>query len=205
MTADELDLIRRCQQTRGDAFQESFTELYEQYKDRVYNVAYRITGNPADALDASQETFAILFRKVRDFRFQSKFSSWVYRIAVNASIDLCRRSSLRNYASLDQFFDETQRSDRTAVLPPDESALRPRAVAEEGEFANEVHASIQRLSPKLRTIVVLRYLENLSYEEVAEALGCSLGTVKSRLARAHSALEPLLVRVCEKHNRIEIQ
>jgi RNA polymerase sigma-70 factor (ECF subfamily) len=205
VAADELDLIRRCQQSRGEEFHEAFTELYEQYKDRVYNVAYRITGSAADALDASQETFAILFRKVRDFRFQSKFSSWVYRITVNASIDLCRRSTLRNYASLDQYFDETQRSDRTAVLPADESAARPRAVAEESEFAREVHLSIQRLSPKLRTIVVLRYLENLSYEEVAEALGCSLGTVKSRLARAHSALEPLLLRVCEKHNRIEIQ
>ncbi|MBK8180953.1 MAG: sigma-70 family RNA polymerase sigma factor [Planctomycetes bacterium] len=70
-----------------------FRDLYEQYKDRVYNVCFRISGNTADALDASQETFGILFRKLPDFRFQSKFSSWVYRIAVNASIDLRRRSA----------------------------------------------------------------------------------------------------------------
>lgn len=203
MAADELALIRRCQLTRGEEFQEAFAELYQHYKDRVYNVAYRITGNQADALDASQETFAILFRKVREFRFQSKFSSWVYRITVNASIDLCRRGSHRHVVSLDQFFDGAHRSDRVAIAPVDGSAVLPRSVAEEGEFAREVHGAIQRLSPKLRTIVVLRYLENLSYEEVAEALGCSLGTVKSRLSRAHSALEPLLIRVCEKHNRLE--
>src|SRR5262245_58810611 len=192
----ELELIRRCQAARGKEFEDVFGEVYRAFKDRVYNVTYRITGNPADALDASQETFAILYRKVRDFRFQSKFSSWVYRIAVNASIDLCRRSSLRNYSSLDQFFDETHRSERTAVVPADEVTKRPRAAAEDSEFAGDVHSVIQRLSPKLRTIVVLRYLENLAYEEVAEALGCSLGTVKSRLARAHAALEPLLLRVC---------
>lgn len=201
MAADEHDLIRRCQQTRGEAFQEAFTELYQLFKDRVYNVAYRITGKPADALDASQETFAILYRKVQDFRFQSKFSSWVYRIAVNASIDLCRRSSLRNFSSLDAFADEAKDFERNTSPPEDESADQARAAAEQSEFASDVHTAIQRLSPKLRTIVVLRYLENLSYEEVAGVLGCSLGTVKSRLARAHAALEPLLVRVCEKHLR----
>lgn len=201
MTVDEHALIHRCQSAQGEAFQTAFSALYEQYKDRVYNVAYRITGNPADALDASQETFAILYRKVRDFRFQSKFSSWVYRITVNASIDLCRRSPLRNVSSLDAFYDESGGMDRAPAVPDEAPGARPRASAEKSEFAGDVNAAIQKLSPKLRSIVALRYLENLSYEEVAEVLGCSLGTVKSRLARAHAALEPLLVRVCEKHLR----
>lgn len=199
---DDLELIRRCQADAGKEFEERFGELYHAYKDRVYNVAYRITGNSTDALDASQETFAILFRKIRDFRFQSKFSSWVYRIAVNASIDLCRRTSSRGIASLDAMSEDPQESrDARASLPEDGHAVRPRAAAERSELSSDVQVAIQRLSPKLRTIIVLRYLENLSYEEVAEVLNCSIGTVKSRLARAHAALEPLLMRVCERHLR----
>lgn len=206
MSADDTELIRRCQQATGEGFNEAFSELYRLFKDRVFSVAYRITGNPADALDASQETFSILFRKIRDFRFQSKFSSWVYRIAVNASIDLCRRSSLRNTGSLDNLFDDPKGNpDRPVFAPVDRAAVRPRTAAEESEFSRDIQTAIHRLSPKLRTIVILRYLENLSYEEVAEVLGCSLGTVKSRLARAHSALEPLLLRICEKHHLREEQ
>src|SRR5262245_22801108 len=195
----ELELIRRCQAARGKEFEDVFGEVYRAFKDRVYNVTYRITGNPADALDASQETFAILFRKIRDFRFQSKFSSWIYRIAVNASIDLCRRGSSKNVSSLDALMEEKRGSERAVFVPTDDLDDRPHSVAQEGEFSADIQSAILRLSPKLRTIVALRYLEGLSYEEVAEVLRCSMGTVKSRLARAHTALEPYLARVCEKH------
>lgn len=201
MSTDESELIRRCQETQGEEFDLAFGELYLLFRDRVYSVAYRITGNPTDALDASQETFSILFRKIKDFRFQSKFSSWVYRIAVNASIDLCRRSSIKNSTSLDALSDDPFRSsERGGFAPVDKNAVRPRTAAEGSELATDVHHAIQRLSPKLRSIVALRYLQNLTYEEVATVLGCSLGTVKSRLARAHAALEPLLTRVSEKHH-----
>lgn len=200
MTTDEDELIHRCQSATGSEFDAAFGDLYLLFRDRVYSVAYRITGNPADALDASQETFSILFRKIKDFRFQSKFSSWVYRIAVNASIDLCRRSSLKNTASLDALTDDTVRSsERGGFAPADTGAVRPRSAAEDNELSTDIHGAIQRLSPKLRSIVILRYIENLSYEEVAAVLGCSLGTVKSRLSRAHAALEPLLARISEKH------
>src|SRR5690242_6956356 len=96
MSSDpDARLVQACQAALASAGQPGlegpFRLLYDQYKDRVYNVCFRIAGNAPDALDASQETFGILFRKLPDFRFQSKFSSWVYRIAVNASIDLRRR------------------------------------------------------------------------------------------------------------------
>ena len=100
-TDPDRDLVLACQETRPSGFEGAFRELYDLYKDRVYNVCYRITGNPADALDASQETFGILFRKIGAFRFESRFSSWVYRIAVNASIDLKRRASVKRPRSLD--------------------------------------------------------------------------------------------------------
>ena len=100
-TDPDRELVLDCQATAHQGFEGAFRRLYEQYKDRVYNVCYRIAGNPTDALDASQETFGIIFRKIVDFRFESKFSSWVYRIAVNASIDLRRRSSAKNVTSLE--------------------------------------------------------------------------------------------------------
>src|SRR5690349_1416884 len=97
----DRELVEACQTADSAGFEGPFRQLYEQYKDRVYNVCYRITGSATDALDASQETFGIMFRKMGEFRFESKFSSWVYRIAVNASIDMKRRTSTRWIASLD--------------------------------------------------------------------------------------------------------
>jgi RNA polymerase sigma-70 factor (ECF subfamily) len=193
------DLVLACQQgVPGLLLEGDFRRLYERYKDRVYNVCYRITGNATDALDASQETFGIVFRRVREFRFQSRFSSWVYRIAVNASIDLKRRSSSRRLASLDAV--------RDAILPEgarfdprDEATEMPSSAASRRELEEEIQRAIGRLSPKLRAITVLRYVENLSYEDLAEALSISIGTVKSRLSRAHEALDRELTPVLDKH------
>ncbi len=197
MTADpDVELVLACQHSPATALQGDYRRLYEHYKDRVYNVCYRITGNPSDALDASQETFGIVFRRIREFRFQSRFSSWVYRIAVNASIDLRRRSRTRRVSSLEALQDPR---DRTRYELTDRGVEMPSVSASRHELEQEIQRAILRLSPKLRTIVVLRYIENLSYEEVGETLGISLGTVKSRLARAHEALDRELTPVLDKH------
>ena len=198
MSSDpDAELVLACQQTETPALQGEFRQLYDRFKDRVYNVCYRITGNPTDALDASQETFGIVFRRIREFRFRSRFSSWVYRIAVNASIDLRRRSRTRRFTSLDAV--QEAGSDPGRYEFHDSKIEMPSHTASRREFEEEVQRAIDRLSPKLRTIVVLRYLENLSYEEVSETLKISLGTVKSRLARAHDALDRELTPVLDKH------
>ena len=191
------DLVLSCQAAGADerGLGGPFGELYERFKDRVYNVCYRITGNPTDALDASQETFGTIFRKVESFRFQSRFSSWVYRIAVNASIDLKRRSRSRRIASLDAFGD----SEHSSFEISDDSVPMPSAGASRRELEEEIQRAISRLSPKLRAVTVLRYTENLSYEQISETLAISLGTVKSRLARAHAALDRELAPVLDKH------
>jgi len=184
-TDPDRELVEACQAGEPIGLDGAFRQLYEQYKDRVYNVCYRITGNPTDALDASQETFGILFRKIVEFRFESKFSSWVYRIAVNASIDLKRRTSTRWIASLDaQAEAGTGEHARTASRH---------------ELESEIQDAIARLSPKMRAITVLRYVENLSYDEIAEVLQISLGTVKSRLSRAHEALDRELTPVLDRY------
>ena len=98
-------------------FQGAFREIYDLYKDRVYNTCFRITGNASDALDASQETFGILHRKISGFRFESKFSSWVYRISINASIDIKRRHAARFVASLDVMQEREFVSGKAAPVP----------------------------------------------------------------------------------------
>jgi RNA polymerase sigma-70 factor (ECF subfamily) len=195
----DKQLVESCQQADPEGLEGPFRELYERFRDRVFNVCYRITGNATDALDASQETFGILYRKVGDFRFQSRFSSWVYRIAVNASIDLKRRASTRRLASLEAIQDSDDGLDGPRFDVRDDSTESPGAAASRHELEQEVHKAIGRLSPKLGAITVLRYVEHLSYEEISETLSISLGTVKSRLARAHDALDRELTPVLDKH------
>jgi RNA polymerase sigma-70 factor (ECF subfamily) len=193
----DAELVLLCQQKSASSLEGDYRRLYDRYKDRVYNVCFRITGNPSDALDASQETFGILFRRIREFRFESRFSSWVYRIAVNASIDVRRRARSRRTASLEALQQDP--SERTRFEPADRMVEMPSVSASRRELEQAIQLAISRLSPKLRTIIVLRYIEHLSYEEVSETLRISLGTVKSRLARAHEALDRELTPVLDKH------
>jgi RNA polymerase sigma-70 factor, ECF subfamily len=194
----DAELVLDCQRTSASSLEGEYRRLYDRYKDRVYNVCFRIAGNPSDALDASQETFGILFRRIRGFRFESRFSSWVYRIAVNASIDVRRRARSRKIASLEAM-NETGPSRGSKYDLADRMIEMPSVSASRHEFEAAVQRAIDRLSPKLRAIVVLRYIETLSYDEIAETLRISLGTVKSRLARAHDALDRELTPVLDKH------
>jgi RNA polymerase sigma-70 factor (ECF subfamily) len=194
----DAELVVACQRTSASSLEGNYRLLYDRYKDRVYNVCFRITGSPSDALDASQETFGILFRRIREFRFESRFSSWVYRIAVNASIDVRRRVRSRRLASLEAMSEAAPGAGSKYELA-DRMVEMPIVSASRREFESAIQQAISRLSPKLKAIVVLRYIENLSYEEVSEALRISLGTVKSRLARAHEALDRELTPVLDKH------
>ena len=197
-TDPDRDLILECQRSLGEGFGGAFRQVYEQYKDRVYNVCYRVTGNATDALDASQETFGIVHRKIGAFRFESRFSSWVYRVAVNASIDIKRRAAARSVTSLEAL-QAPRDGDGSAFDVEDERTEAPTEFASRHELEKDIQRAIDRLSPKMRTIIVLRYLESLSYDEIAETLAISLGTVKSRLSRAHAALDRELTPIVDRH------
>ena len=194
----DRSLIEACQENPAKGLDGSFREMYEVYRDRVYSVCFRITGNATDALDASQETFGILFRKIEGFRFESRFSSWVYRIAVNTSIDLKRRSKSRASTSLEALHADNGAGENSVDFR-DEVTEAPADVASRHELEDEVQRAILRLSEKMRAITVLRYLQGQSYGEIAETLKISLGTVKSRLARAHHALDRELTDVIDNH------
>ncbi|MEZ5987728.1 MAG: sigma-70 family RNA polymerase sigma factor [Planctomycetota bacterium] len=181
-TDPDRDLVRRCQVLGSQEFEAAFGELYQRYRDKVYSLAYRIVGNPTDALDAAQEAFVLLYQKLETFQFDSKFSSWLYRLVVNASIDQIRRSKSRRARR------EVPLDPQDHLNLPDVSGPDPSASAEQKDEADSIQRAIDRLSDKLRIVTVLRYQQNLSYEQLAEVLGISIGTVKSRLSRAHAAL-----------------
>lgn len=175
----DADLVEACKRPEDDGFEAAFEQLFTKYRDRVYAIAYRITGTAVDAMDVVQDSFALVFRKLEGFRSDALFSTWLFRIVVNCSIDHRRRERARarwfaGGADADELPDETS---------------GPYERAAKSELGSEVQRAIQLLSPKLRVILALRYLEGMSYDELAATLSLSLGTVKSRLARAHLALE----------------
>jgi RNA polymerase sigma-70 factor (ECF subfamily) len=173
--------LAACRLPDSEGFEGAFEQLFVRYRERVYAIAFRVVGNAVDALDVVQESFALVLRKLQTFRGGSLFSTWLFRIVVNSSIDHRRKREAARIGSQGE----------CSVDMADE-APSPRDRAETKELGDQVQEAIALLSPKLRAILALRYLEDMSYEELAATLGLSLGTVKSRLARAHLALESIV-------------
>ena len=173
--AAEEALVRRAQAGDRDAFR----SLYQAYQDRVFATAYRIAGDRETAADLAQEVFVKVFEELPGFRFGSRFSTWLYRVAANHAIN--KASETARHARLNE------------RVAREKSSVAPAAPAARDRFADErVQAALGGLSVKLRVVTVLRYLEGLSYEEIAEALDLSVGTVKSRLFLAHATLKEAL-------------
>lgn len=174
MVADtDHEVIEGCQ--RGDA--SAFRDLFESHKDKVYSIALRFSGDPTAAADIAQDTFLKLMDRIGQFRGDSSFDSWLYRLVVNSCMDHRRRQK-RVLPVLEDFFDSFRSHDETAL----EHLMRD-------EMQQQVQDVVSKLAPEHRIVVVLRYTEGLSYEEIAEVLNCSRGTVASRLNRAHKILE----------------
>lgn len=192
MTDPDRDLVQRCQAASGAEFEEAYCAVFALYKNRVYTVCLRVTGNEDDALDAAQETMVTLARRIHEFRFRSRFSSWVYRIAVNAAIDARRRRLEAAHGSATTVLatGEPEPFPEAAAGPP---ASDPMLRAEALESRELVQRALASINPRFSSLLVLRYVQGLSYEEIGEILECNLGTVKSRLNRAHAALREYLV------------
>jgi RNA polymerase sigma-70 factor (ECF subfamily) len=168
----DQDLIAACQQGDRDAFH----QLFETYKDRVYSIAYYFfNGDDASAKDITQQVFLKLFTRVEQFRHESDFATWLHRLVVNACLDEQRKR--QRWIS----FGETEAATMVERRSQEDRYIRR-------EMAGSVQAAIAGLKPKLRMAVLLKYFEELSYDEMAVVLGCSMGTVASRLNRAHTIL-----------------
>ena len=182
---EETRLVREIRGGDGDAFE----TLVREHQTRVYNLALRMTGNPDDALDISQETFLKAWRTLGRFRGECSLGSWLYRIASNLSIDLLRKNR-RQHLDKAVSLEEPGEDGRPLELP--DVTGDPQALLERAEGRQAVWECLNRLPEEQKLILILRDVNGLSYEEIGETLDLELGTVKSRIFRARSRLANLL-------------
>lgn len=179
---EEALLLRRAQ--KGDAG--AFEELMTPYEKKLYALCFRMLGNREDALDCAQDAMLRVWRAIDTYRRQASFQTWVLRIATNACLDFLRKKKVRPAVSLDSMTE-------AGYMPEDSSVgVDPQASAEAAAQKEALAAGIARLPEELRAALVLRDVQGLSYEEVAEVLKAPLGTVKSRINRAREKLRGIL-------------
>ena len=173
----------------GDAA--AFSELVNQYSRKIYRLAKHITQNDSEAEDVLQETFLKAFEHLGDFQGQSKFYTWIVRIAVNESLMKLRKRKSDRTVPLDEPLDTGEDTVAREIAVWDENPEQQYSREEIGQILDE---AVQSLKPAFRTVFVLRDIEDLSTEETAQALGISVPAVKSRLLRARLQLREKLTR-----------
>ncbi|MCE9638087.1 MAG: sigma-70 family RNA polymerase sigma factor [Planctomycetes bacterium] len=195
----DVELLRRLGTGQRAGREAAFAELHRRHSRRSFQLAYRVLGDADLAADAVQEAFLSVFRKGMRFERRAQFTSWLFRVVLNRSIDM-RRRERRGGATRPSGWTAGRgggAASGTADGPdPLEAApargAGPEETARAAERDNAIRDAIARLSPKLAEVVALRYPGGLSYEEIGELLDVPPGTVRSRLNRAHAALRELL-------------
>ena len=175
---NEILLISRAR----DGDREAFGALVEQYRDNVYRLAYRMCGNAYDADEVAQEAFVAAWRALPNFRGDAKFSTWLYRLTTNAAIDLMRRENRHRAASEEDIPELADESDS------------PQQQMERTEQQETVQKALSSLGEDYRQVLLLRYMQELDYAEIAEILHLPVGTVKSRINRAKAQLKTALLK-----------
>jgi RNA polymerase sigma-70 factor, ECF subfamily len=189
----ELDLVKRCQ--AGDP--EAFDELVVRYRTRVFGMIYNMVHNEQDAWDLAQDSFVKAWKSIKRFRGQSSFYTWIYRIVMNVTIDSLRKKQIKGAGA--EFDDSIQLKE---IDPASRTVPKPDAMPYENMQRSEIRAqinqAISQLTPEHRAVILMKEIEDMQYHEIAEALGCSIGTVMSRLFYARKRLQALLQDVYEK-------
>jgi RNA polymerase sigma-70 factor (ECF subfamily) len=189
MSELEHSLLKRLR----DRDERAFRELVAQHRDRVFNITYRMLGNRSEAEDVAQEVFITVFKQIDTFEERSKFSTWLYRVAVNHTKNRIKYLSRRQDKNKDELDETTQGSTSNGAIG--QSMPRSPDAALAGVQMEEVlRQAVQSLDEEQRTVVILRDVEELSIEEICEITGMPDGTVKSRLHRARLALRKKLQR-----------
>ena len=181
----DLRLVRQIQ--AGEVA--CFDTLVQKYRERIYGVVYNLSSNREDAADLTQETFIKAFQAIARFHGTSSFFSWLYRIAINATLSHLRRHKLRRFFSLEKLVDEDHSAEVIQTLAVQADSDREAMARELQEKLNE---AFQKLSFKHRTVVTLFEIDQLSHQEIAEIMDCSVGTVRSRLHYAKQQLQSYL-------------
>ncbi len=178
----DMELVLKAQ--RGDVL--AFEELVERYHGKIYGLTYNMTSNREDAEDLTQDVFVKAFEALPRFKRKSSFYTWVYRIAVNKTINYRKKRNRKRALSLDQFDQDIKTDDVYHDLTSKGSPLRNISLSELQEKLNE---ALQHLSEKHRTVVVMHDMQGISHEEIAKVVGASVGTVRSRLFYARRQMQ----------------
>ncbi len=187
----EVDLVKRCQ--AGDP--EAFDELVTRYRTRIFGMIYNMVHNEQDAWDLAQDSFVKAWRSIKRFRGRSSFYTWIYRIVMNVTIDWLRKKQVKGVGA--EFDDAIQaKIDPASKTAPKAGAL-PYEIMERSETRTRIENAIAQLSPDHRAVILMKEIEEMQYHEIAETLGCSIGTVMSRLFYARKKLQNLLRDVYE--------
>ena len=181
----DREVVERCQ--RGDLA--SYELLVSRYRQRVYGLAYSMVRNEQDATDLSQETFVKAWQAIRKFKKNAAFYTWLYRITTNLCIDFVRKRGRRPTVSFEEAVDPD--ADVDVEVSPSSQPL-PTDEAQRNELREQIDAALLELSPDHRAVIQLREYEGMEYAEIAGAVGCSIGTVMSRLHYARKHLRKLL-------------
>jgi len=167
----------------------AFDQLVQKYREHIFSVIYNMTSNREDASDLTQETFIKAFQAIARFKGKSSFFTWIYRIAINSTMTFLKKRSRRRYISYENINEEVHSTDIIESLTAKNRSEKGAIVHELQEKLND---SLQKLSPKHRTVVVLHEIEGLSHVEIAEITKASVGTVRSRLHYAKQQLQSYL-------------
>ena len=181
---NELQWIEAARQ--GDMV--AFEELVKLYEKRVYALTLRMCKNPEDAAEAAQEAFLSAWQGLPFFRGDASFSTWLYRLASNACVDLLRREGRHKNAAGPSFNDED------AGLDVADHAPQPHEALERKELKAQIEAGLQSLTADHRQVLILREMHQLSYDEISDVLDLDVGTVKSRINRARKQLRNFLIK-----------
>ena len=165
----------------------AFEQLIHLYEKRVFALTRRMCKNPADAEEAAQETFLAAWQGLKFFRGESSFSTWLYRLASNACVDLLRKEGRHQAAAGPSLNDEE------VLLEIQDEAPSPHALAEQAELKEQIEAGLAALPEEYREVLILREIHQQSYDEIAESLSLDLGTVKSRINRGRKRLRKFLL------------
>ncbi len=193
----DAELVTRCQAGSTEAFE----TLVTRYRGKIYAMTLNMTGNDADAWDLSQEVFIKAWRSLPRFEARSQFFTWIYRITHNVVIDWVRKRKIQG---------GTEFNDELGTVPAAGAVTTPRGTQEPDlalanrELGSRIKAALAELSPDHRAVILLKEVDGLSYQEIAESVGCTMGTVMSRLFYARKRLQTLLQDVYETRHQEDL-
>lgn len=179
MNLEEIEMISRCQ--KGD--HQALKEIFDKYHKKVYRIAYGVVRQREDALDIVQEVFIKLFRSIKNFKGQSRFYTYLYRMTMNTAIDHSRKAGKQIISSLDE---------EGSFQPSEDVEKGPEKILLQKELEGRVKWAMAKLPAEQRAALIFRDVEGLSYQEMAEVMECSIGTVMSRLHYGRKKVQELL-------------